>query len=156
MAFGNTPTPNSRLIFASDVQATVTLTSVAADVSLPSVTIPTGSIPVGATINRVVAAIAWRKQVDSSGLENAINVAQTIQVRSDAPGTFRDAINVPDNSLSTAANTTEGGIMFIGDNDISVEVDDPDTYEFQWGSADVDWDNLVLHDVQTFLLLDFK
>lgn len=147
---------NGRLTFFSDVQATVVLTSTAANVSLPSVTLPAGAIPTGAVITRVTAAMAWRKQVDSSSVANAINVAQTIQVRSDAPGTFRDAINIPDNSLATDADATDGGIMLVGDNDISVEVTGPDTYEFQWTLADVDGNNLTLHDFQTYLFVEFE
>ena len=82
-------------------------------------------------------------------------MAQDIQVRSDAPGTFRDAINIPDNSLSTDANATDGGILLVGDNDISVEVVGADTYEFQWTLADVDGNNLTLHDFQTHLIVEY-
>jgi len=147
---------NARLTFSSNVSATVTLTATAGNVALPSVVIPAGVIPPGATISRVTAAISWRKQVDSSAAANAVNVAQTIQVRSDAPGTFRDAIDIPDNALATGGSATDGGPLLIGDNDIAVEVVGPDTYEFQWTLADVDGNNLVLHDVQTFLIVEFR
>ena len=142
-------------MFASEVQPTVVLPSVAANVALPSVTIPDDFLPPGANINRVTAGFAWRKQVDSSALANAVNVAQNIQVRSDAPGTFVDAINIADNSLATDASATEGGEMLLGDEDISGEVDEADTYEFQWTDADVDGASLTLHDVQTYLLVDY-
>lgn len=149
------PDASGRIVFSSDVSATVVLTSAASNVALPDVTIPAGAIPTGSSISRVLAAVAWRKQVDSSGGANAVNVAQDIQVRSDAPGTFRDAINIPNNSLATDANATEGGIMLIGDNDISVEVIGADTYNFQWTLADVDGNNLTLHDVQTHLIVEY-
>lgn len=147
--------PAGRLVFASEGQPTVVLPSVAANVSLPSVTIPADFLPAGAQINRVIAGIAWRKQVDSSAAANAVNVAQNIQVRSDAPGSFVNAINIANNSLATDASATEGGEMLLGDEDISGEVDEADTYEFQWTDADVDGASLTLHDVQTYLLVDY-
>jgi len=150
------PPPSGRLIFASDVQATAILPAVANDISLPSVTIPSAAIPTGASISRVLAAVAWRKQVNSDSSANAIVGAQNIQVRSDAPGTWRNAINVADNALETAADATEGGSMLQGDNDIKVEVVGPDTYEFQWASAAVDAASLTLYDVQTYLILEYS
>ncbi len=93
--------------------------------------------------------------MDSSAVANAVNVAQNIQVRSDAPGTFRNAIAVPDNSLATGASGTDGGVLLMGALDISVEVVGEDTYEFQWTLADVDGDNLTLHDVQTYLIVEY-
>ena len=157
MGFSSSPPadPSGRLVFASDIFATVVLTSIAGNLSLPDVTIPSGAIPTGVSISRVLAGVSWRKQVDSSGVANAINVAQVIQVRSDAPGTFRNAIDIPNNALATGANSTEGGVMIVGDNDISVEVVGADIYEFQWTLADVDGNNLTLHDFQTYLILEY-
>lgn len=141
-----------RYTFASDMQATVVLPAVAADLVLPSVTIGAGQIAGG--ITRVTAGISWRKQVESSTLANALAGAQDIQVRSDAPGTFIDAINLADNSLATGASATEGGTMIVGDIDVKGEVDGADTYEFQWDEAVVDGASLTLHDVQTFLFVE--
>lgn len=143
-----------RLVYGSAVQATVVLPAVAANQSLPSVTVD--NLPANLTINRVIAAVAWRKQVDSSGSANAVDGNQQVQVRSDAPGTFRNAITISDNSLSTDASTTEGGIMLLGDSDISVEVTGEDTYEFQWTSALVDGASLTLHDVQTYIIIEYS
>jgi len=145
-----------RLTFASNVQATLTLTAVATTTSLPDVVIPAGAIPPDATISRVTASLLWRKQVDSSGLANAVNVAQEVQVRDDTPGTWTTAIDIVDNSLATQANGTEGGSVMVGDNDVSGEVDGEDTYNFQWLLADVDGNDLVLHDVQVLLSLDYE
>lgn len=151
MGFNGGVTP-ARFAFSSDVQPSAVLPAVAANVALPSVTIPAGVLQ--GRITRVVAGVSWRKQVDSSGVANAVNGAQTIQVRSDAPGTFRNAVNIADGALSTAASGTEGGSMLIGDNDIKVEVTGADTYEFQWTNAAVDGASLTLHDVQTFLFVE--
>lgn len=160
MGFSNPPVTaadvsSGRLVFTSDIVATVVLTSVAGDIALPDVIIPAGAIPTGVSINRVLAGVSWRKQVDSSGVANAVNVAQIIQVRSNAPGTFRDAINIPNNALETALNATEGGVMIVGDNDISVEVVGADVYNFQWTDADVDGNNLTLHEFQSYLILEY-
>ena len=150
------PPPSGRLVFSSAVAATVVLTSTQGDLALPSVTIPANPIPAGSTIRRVLASMSWRKQVDSSAAPNAVNVAQDIQVRSDAPGTFRNAIAIADNALATEASATEGGVMLMGSSDISVEVVGADIYEFQWTDADVDGDNLTLHDVQTHLIIEYS
>lgn len=148
---------SGRKVYASvNAVATVVLPAAAANVALPSVTIPSDFIPSGSSIARVFAAVSWRKQVDSSALANAVNGAQTIQVRSDAPGTFRDAIDVADDTLATGASASEGGVMLVGDNDLSVEVVGADTYEFQWTLALVDGASITLHDIQTFLLVDYR
>lgn len=142
----------SRLVYASAMQGTVVLPAVAANLSLPSVLV---TIPSGITIDRVIAAIAWRKQVESSAALNAIDGAQQVQVRSDAPGTFRNAITMANNALETASSATEGGIMLLGDSDISVEVVGSDTYEFQWTLALVDGASLTLHDVQDYIIIEY-
>lgn len=143
-----------RLVFAGAVQATVILPAVAASLVLSSVVVPV--LPNGITIDRVIAAVAWRKQVESSAVDNAIDGAQQIQVRSDAPGVFRDAITISDNSLATLASATEGGLMLLGDSDIAVEVVGADTYQFQWQNAKVDGASLTLHDFQTYLIIEYS
>ena len=145
-----------RLTFSSDIQATVVVNAVAADVALPGVVIPAGAIPPGATISRVLASVTWRKSVESSAAPNAVNGAQAVQVRSDAPGTWRNAIDLADNSLDHAANATEGGMMLVGDNDLSVEVTGADTYELQWEQALVDGASITFHDWQCHLLVEYE
>lgn len=142
-----------RLVYGGAVQGQVVLPSGASSLTLPSVEVD--SIPAGITLGRVIAAIAWRKQVDSSGALNALASTQQIRVRSDAPGTFRDAITMSNNALETVASATEGGMMLYGDSDISAEVTGVDIYEFQWQLALVDGASLTLHDVQTYLLLEY-
>lgn len=143
-----------RLVFPGAGAATVVLPAVAANVALPSVTIAAGELPAGMVILSVKVAIAWRKQVDSSAGANAIVGAQQIQVRSDAPGTFRNALTIADNMLATDGSATEGGMMIMGETDISVEVVGADTYEIQWTLAAVDGAALTLHDFQTYLIIE--
>lgn len=146
--------PSARLVFASDITPTVVVNATAADKTLPSVTIPAGAIPTGFTINRVLAAVSWRKSIESSAAGNAVVAAQVIQVRSDAPGTYRDAINLADNSLEHAASATDPGLLIIGDNDIKVEVTGADTYEFKWTLADVDAASITFYDWQCYLIVE--
>jgi len=97
-----------------------------------------------------------RKSVESSSAPNAIDGAgQAIQVRADTPGTWRDAIDTPNDSLPHVADATEAGYMLIGDNDVSVEVTGADTYEFQWNDAEVDGSSLTFYDVQTYLIVEY-
>jgi len=155
-AGGAAAAPSGRLTFASDLQLTVVLGLAAGDKALPSVTIPAGAIPSGSSISRVFAAISYRKSVESSALANAIaGAGQAVQVRSILPGVWRDAIDTPNDSLPHVASATEAGYMQSGDNDISVEVDGADTYEFQWNDAAVDGNSLTFYDVQTYLIVEY-
>jgi hypothetical protein len=144
---------NSR-VFPSELQATVVLTSSQQNLALPAVTV---ALPEGVTVVRALVAIVWRKQVDSSGAPNAINGAnQRIRVRETVAGTFANAIIIPDNSLATGADAQEGGMLVEGTLDISEEVAGDGTYEVQWENAQVDGDNLTLHDMQTYLVVEFS
>ena len=145
-------TQGSRQVFSSAIQPTVVVNATAADKSLPKVTI---TLQTGRTIDRVTAAFAWRKQVESSGSANAVNVAQKIQIRIDTPGCWVDAITLADNSLATAASATEGGMMILGEINIKSDVAATDGYDFQWENADVDGVSLTFHDVQTYLIIDY-
>ncbi len=140
-------------VFKSKIQATVVVTTTAGDKALPSVTATLSST---LTVKRITAAWAWRKAVDSSTSVNAVNGAsQDIQVRSDEPGCWTNAIQVTDNSIHTGASATEGGMLVLGDQSIQSEVDATDVYEFQWNDADVDGNNLTLYDVQTYLIVEY-
>jgi len=142
------------LDFWSDPQEEVSVTSGAGDKALPSVTVE--DLPAGATIVRAVAMFKFRMIENTNAAANKLSGAQNIQVRDDTPGTWRDAINLVDDLFSLAAATREGGDVVVGDNDISVEVDGNDTYEFQWAQAVVDQDNLNFNDVQTGLRVYYR
>lgn len=144
--------PANRLIYPCDESVDrIVLPGAAANLPLPSVTIAT--IPAGIVVERVIAAFAWRKQVDSSAVLNAINGIQFIQVRL-VGGTFINAIRMGNNMLETVASATEGGMMLLGAPDLSAEVVGVGTYEFQWTLALVDGASLTLHDIQTYILID--
>lgn len=155
------PASQARIIssmdFWSDETASVTLTAGGETgvVALPSVTI---AIPTGVTILRVVALIKIALIRDSSGSDNAVDVATGhVEVRSDAPGTWTTAINVPDNAWSVDVSTSadRGGNVLVGSIDIKAEVDANDTYEFEFDDIGVDGNNLLLLDVITGLKVYF-
>jgi len=153
-------------VFWSDIVATVVIPAVAADLDFPSIVIPTDGIPTGVTLISVRAVLKWRKQVDSSGAANAINGASKgIRVKKSTGAWGTDdvmAIDVPNNTLATAAGGTEGGDCWIGDNDVDSEVDAVGTYNFrseQTTRSDaivVDGASLTLHDVQMGLVVRWR
>lgn len=142
------------LDFWSEYLNEIAVAQAANTFALPDVTVaglPTGAIPV-----RVIAMFKSRVIYNSNaGGFNKLDgstvpgVSQVIQVRNDAPGTWRDAINLRDDIFRIAAAVRESGDVFLGQIDISNEVDENDTYNFQWLLAKSDLDNLYFHDIQT-------
>lgn len=132
-------TSRDRQLFSMDFwsppQEEVTITNAAATKTLPSVTV--GDLPSGATVVRAIALLKFRAVENTNVAANKLSGAtvaatsQVIQVRTDAPGTWRDAIKFVDDQFGLAASTREGGDVLIGDTDIAVEVTANDIYEFQ-------------------------
>lgn len=149
--------PSARLMFASSVVSTgITLSTVASDLTLPSVIIPSGAIPSGFTVNRVFAALSWRKSIESSGALNALSASQSIQVRRATTGTYIDASVLLDNNLHHLASATDGGILIVGSIDIKAEVTGAGTFEFRWHDADVDGNSITFYDVQSYLIVELS
>lgn len=147
-----------RVTFHSDITPSIVVGGTAGSETLPSITIPAGYIPAGAVVRQVFAAFSYRKAVESSSSDNAVDGGQSIQIRNDTPSTFRTVINIADNSLAHAADETSGGFLQVGDNEISAldAWNGADTYNFQWANAEVDGDSITFHDVQTHLIIDFS
>ncbi|KKL04116.1 hypothetical protein LCGC14_2619320 [marine sediment metagenome] len=144
--------------FWSDVQALVTITATAQDLSLPSVVV--AGLPAGATVARAIAIFKYRAAQDTSGSANNLDdgggtTTPAIQVRADTPGTYIDAINVVDGMVQVVASTRDSGDVWMGDNDVKSEVDENDTYEFQFDDAEAEGGNLLLRDVQCGLRVYF-
>lgn len=142
------------LDFWSTPQALVTIPAVAADQSLPDVTV--AELPAGATVVRAVAMFKYRIVANTNAGDNKLNGAQEIQVRTDAPGAWTDGINFVDDQFSIAASTREGGDVAIGAIDIGATVTGNDTYNFQWDEAVADLASLTFADVQTGLRIYFS
>ncbi len=124
------------------------------NVALPDVVV--ADIPSGATIVRVIALLKYRAVENTAATANKLNGAQFIQVRSDAPGSFANAITLANDLFSLAATTREGGDVILGDLDIASTVTGNDTYNFQWTAALVDAANLQFNDVQIGLRVYYR
>lgn len=135
--------------FWSSPQEEVSVPAVAADQALPDVTV--SGLPAGVTIVRVVALFKWRALENTNVAANKLAGAQDIQVRTDAPGAWADAINLLDDMFGIAASTREGGDVIIGALDIKATVTGDDTYNFQWDEAVADVAALNFNDAQTGL-----
>jgi hypothetical protein len=141
--------------FFSDMQASVTLDDTGtSDVSLPSVTIASGDLPTGHTINAVFCHLKYGSRKDTSTTDNAINGTQYIQVKEHVAGSYTNAIKIIDNGLPidvSEANVMGGDVIF-GNIDVVTEVAaENKTYDFQWTDTQVDGNNIILYDVQTII-----
>jgi len=137
--------------FWSDYVATLTITSTAADTALPSITIPSGAagLPAGAIITKVEMMLKYRTVEDSSAAENKIVLAGTEHIQIDKTGgTYIDAIKLVAGMAKAEANSESGGDVWMGNIDISSEVDGADTYETRWEGADCTGNNLIFNDLQ--------
>jgi len=123
----------SAMDFWSASQESFTIPAIAADTALPSVTVV---LPTGVTLVRVIAMFKYRKL--TAVLASALAGAQDIQVRTDAPGAWADAINLVDDQWTLVAGDIEGGDVLIGNIDVKATVIGNDTYNFQLDEAVAD------------------
>lgn len=146
-----------KLLFRSDVQASATLDDTGTtDVALPSVTIPSGALPPGTAIEIVYCHLQYGSRKDTSGVDNAINGNQYVQVQESPAGGYTNAIKIVDNTLpiDVSKATIMGGDVIFGNIDVVSVVDaENKTYDFQWTNCQVDGDNLILSDIQTIIEL---
>lgn len=137
--------------FRSDMQASATLTDAgSADISLPSVTIPSGALPTGYTIDAVYCHFVYGSRRDTSTEDNAIDGDQYIQIEDNGSPGYTNAVKVVNNSLpiDVSQATIQGGTVFFGNIDVSAVVDaDNKTFNFQWTDCKVDGNNMVFNDL---------
>lgn len=116
--------------------------------TLPSVNV--AGLPAGITIVRAVAMFQFRMVENTHDGANGLNVAQHIQVRSDEPGEWRDAISIADTLCTFTEKAREGGSLWIGDHNIEPEITAwlNDIYSFQW-VADALFEFIRFNDIQT-------
>jgi len=138
--------------FFSPSQISVTVPAGAADLSLPTVTLPN----IAGTITHVYAGIKFRMIENTNAGANKLSGAQNIQVRVDTPGAWANAVPFVDDQFGVDAETREGGDCIIGNVDLVGTVTAfNDGYEFQWDEAVADLASIVLNDVQTFLIVSY-
>jgi hypothetical protein len=143
----------AKMIFSLDYwsipQKTLAIPIAAADQALPDVTV--AGLPAGATVVKATAIFKARS-ISNAGAANKLTNAQEIQVRTDAPGAWADAINfVDDQFLIAAAAVDAPGDVVMGALDLSATVTGNDTYNFQWDEAVADVAALTFNDVQVGL-----
>ena len=130
---------------------------VAATLALGTVTVH--DLPAGATVVIAKAIFKFRMVENTNVAANKLdgatvaNTSQVIQVADDTPGTYYDAINFVDDQFGLAAETREGGDVFIGSVNIAGagKVDANDGYLFRWLLALADEDYLNFNEVQVGL-----
>ena len=137
------------LDFWGDYQEEVQITTVATDISLPSVTV--SNLPSSINIVRVVGMFKCRMIENTNATANKLSGSQNIQVRKATTGTWTNAIGLVDDLFGIAALTRESGDVLIGGTDISGEVSSNNAYNTQWASALADVGNLNFNDVQVGL-----
>jgi len=146
--------------FWSEPQEEVSVPAVAGTQAMPNVTV--ADLPENAVVVRAIAMTKFRMIENTNAGANNLDGAtvpatsQVLQVRDDTPGTWRDAIKFVDNQFGLAATTREGGDVLIGSEDIAVEVDGNDIYNFQWLLAKADLASINLNDLQTGLRVWFR
>lgn len=141
--------------FWSEIDPEVVVTSTAANQALPSIVV--SGIPSGATVERVIMMLKYRAVEDTSLAENSLVLAGTEHIQIDKTGgTYIDAIKLVAGMVQVAAGTESPGDVWIGDIDISAEVDSDDTYETRWEGADCTGNDLELRDVQVGVRIWFS
>lgn len=143
--------------FWSDIQQGMSIASLTpVDIEMPTVTV---ALPSGVTVVAVYAMFKFRAIKNTEALENMLQADQYIQVRADTPGTWRNALLLPESGLTVQAETTEGGDALIGNLNLVAEVVGNDIYEFQWHNQQVNQaavEGMMLWDVQVGLRIYFK
>lgn len=133
--------------FWSEIDDLVTVTSTAANQALPSIVV--ADIPTNATVKRVVMMLKYRAIENTDASSNSLVLAGTEHIQIDKTGgTYIDAIKLIAGMAEVAGSSRDGGDVWIGDIDISSEVDGNDTYEIRWEGADCTANNLLLKDLQ--------
>jgi hypothetical protein len=131
----------------------IQLTDGATDTAFPQIVV--SKLPAGATPTCVYLGIKYGAIENTAAGVNKVNGAQKIQIKKGA-GAWVDAINIPDDYLTLAATTREGGDIIWGNIDIAAAVTGNDTYTIQWDEALVDADFMLLNNVQTVLYIEYS
>lgn len=133
--------------FWSQFDETITITSTAQDITLPSVTV--SGLPTGAVVERAIALARFRMVSNTDCCDNEINSPGTsLAARVDGAV---DAIILTDGMLFTPGSGHSDGVEWVGDQDIKAEVDGDGTYSFSFDDAEVLADSLLVRDIQVGL-----
>ncbi len=130
-------------------QAMMEISATPGNVAGPSIVIPSGFLPAGATINRVELVMKYRKAFDTSGADNKIAGPLNVQVKESVSGSFTTGIVIADDTIAVVADGESGGDLLVGSIDVKAEVAaDNKTYAVQITSAAAEGSTIQLQDVQ--------
>ena len=159
MGFGDPPsTPGARVdrrLFWSVPQASRTMTTVTSDLALNDVVV--SGIPTGAVISRALVLFKYGSLENTNAAVNDLDAAAltpAVQVRV-AAGAYIDGIDLVDEMFSVAASARGGGDLLVGAINVQAQVTGNGTYNFQLDDVRATGNNLLLHDVQTGLLIEW-
>ena len=139
--------------FWSEIDNLVTVTSTAANQALKDITL--AGTPGG--IRRVFMMLKFRtvENTSASG-DNSLVLAGDEHIQIVRTGTtYIDAIKLVAGMALTPASSVGPGDIWIGDIDVSAEVNAYDTYETRWEGADCTFNDLLFRDVQVGLRVWF-
>ena len=139
--------------FWSNPQEEIQVPAVAATLVITPV-VNVADLPGGATIVRAIGMFKFRMVENTYDGANALDGAsvadttQVIQVKETTAGGYIDAINFADDQFTFTALGREGGDVFIGQVDVSAQVDAIGSYTFQWKMRKADGDFILFNDIQ--------
>jgi hypothetical protein len=131
----------------------IQLTDAAADTAFPQIIV--SKIPTGAVVTCAYLGIKYGAIENTAVGVNKTNGAQHLQINRGGAG-WVDAIHIPDDYLTLAGATREGGDIIWGDIDLAATVTGNATYTIQWDEALVDADFMLLNNVQTVLHIEYS
>lgn len=147
--------------FMSVLQPTITIPGGgAADCAFNNVVI--AGIPSGATLVSVLGGLQCRVMHNTNAAANSISGAQVLQVQKSAGGSYTTFFTFANGSLVTppggAARPVgdDAGFFVLGVTDVKGEVSANGTYNLKWTSALATVADLVLYDVQAFLVVTYN
>jgi hypothetical protein len=144
------------LFFYSNIVPSITIPGVAENVAMPSVTIPSSSLPGGSKIAKAFCHFAYGSRQNTNGSDNYIDGNQYLQVKESEFGEFQNAVLIPDGSMKiiSSEGAIGGGDNIYGNIDRSDEISLEDkTYEFQWALAKVYAASMIIYDVKSIIEL---
>jgi hypothetical protein len=151
----------SMVPFMSVLQPTITIPGGgAADRAFNDITI--AGIPAGATLVSVLGGLQCRAMHNTNAGANSINGGQDLQVQKSAGGTYTTFFTFATGSLvtppggATRPTGDDAGFFVLGVTDVKGQVSANGTYNLKWTSALAALADLVLYDVQAFLVVTYN
>ena len=142
---------SGRMLFAMDfwsIPQTLLTVPAAGAVDQPLPNVVVANLPAGATIVKATVLFKFR-MVENTGVANALNGDQYIQIQKGGVGGYVNALELVDDMFTlAAAPIREVGDVLIGDLNVVAKVSANDTYNFWWHNAKADVDSLLFDDVQ--------